>query len=716
LLYLFSFVILFKIKHHQMKIFKIIVHLLLIQELIMSKPISIPIAKKIPFEHKYPDCTIEDSYHWLRQKDWTQEKGVTDPDILNYLKEENNYTEDFFKKNQSTVDHFLTELKELIDIDDETYPVSKGVYAYFIKTQKGKNYHQHFRKNKKTGAIELVFDENLEAQKGTFFRLGYLKPSPDHKLIALAFDTDGSERYKLHILNTETKNYLDFSLSNVSSNGLVWAKDQSGFYFQKVDDQWRSNTVYYYDIKKNEEKLVFEEKDSTNHVNIYRTTDHSTLCIDVRKATDNVVYVHDLANKDFLDIQKPFERKKDILFSLNSQENDWIIITNDKGPKKRILRVQKGNEANPKVVFDDTHYPDIYLTGFSVFKNALFILGKKNGIPVLFLEKNGTISEISFTQSSFTLDFCGNDYEDDYCHVAISSLVQPSTDIFVDIETQDQKIMKTREIPHYNPDNYLTDRLYATSEDGEKIPYTIAYKKGTALGNAPVYLYGYGSYGYALDPDFRASFLPLMNKGYIVVMAHIRGGGDLGRHWYEAAKFKTKKKTFEDFIAIAKDMIEKKYTQKGNIRICGGSAGGMLMGAVLNMEPSLFHSAIAMVPFVDVLNTMMDETLPLTPGEFTEWGNPKNKDFFDYIKSYSPYDNLEAKEYPPVYVTAGINDPRVTYWEPAKWVAKLRSLKTDNNILLLETEMGAGHGGPSGKLNNLLEIAKRYTFMEKSRG
>lgn len=676
----------------------------------MSSPLVPPVAEKVLFAHSYHDESVEDVYHWLRQEGWTQEKGVTNPKILDYLNAENAYAKQFFDQHQTLVQRYIEELKNVVDIDDVTYPISKGNgYAYFFKSFKGKDYIQHWRKDIKTGKEELLLDENELAIGHGYFSLSYCEHSPDHRYIAYAYDIDGSERMTLKIKDVEKNKVLPIDIANVSGNGFVWSNDSKGFYFQKVDDNWRSNRVFFTTLDcPNDHLLVFEEKDVINHVGISSTSDHEYLCINSKNPKDNIVYVQSLTS-DKIDLQSPFGRTENILYNLNSRDNQWILLTNDVGPHRRLISVSK---EHCNIESATVLYQDLPIDSYCIYKTHTAILTKKEGIPVLFIHDGENLKEIPFDEKSFTLDLRGNGYDDDYCHVALSSLTKPLTDILIDFKSLETKVVHQKVVPHYNADDYVTDRLWATSKDGCKIPYTIAYKKGLEKSNAPVYLYGYGSYGYSMDPDFRSTFIPLLNNGYIVVIAHIRGGSDLGRAWYEAAKLKTKKKTFEDFIACAEDLIEKGYTQKQKIAICGGSAGGMLMGAVLNMRPDLFGCAMAMVPFVDVINTMMDASLPLTPGEYHEWGNPQEKDFYDYMKEYSPYDNVEKKDYPPLYVTAGLNDPRVTYWEPAKWVAKLRDYKTDKHLLLFETEMGAGHGGPSGKLAYLEEVAKRYGFMD----
>lgn len=684
----------------------------------------IPKATPKSYAHSYHGKKIQDNYHWLRQENWTQDTGVTNPDILAYIKDENTYTKQYFDKYKDLTNAIYEELLESIDVDDETYPITKDDYAYFSKSLKGKNYNQHWRAHRPTGKKELLLDENVLAEKFNYFSLQIFSVSPDHRYIAIAYDQDGSERLVLKILDTKTMNFSPLELTHISGNGFVWLNDGSGFYYQKVDENWRANQVYYYDFssalknKKVDEKCVFKEDDVTNHVNIRKSADKQHMFIDVRDPKDNVVYVQNLDNKEF-NLYTPLPRTTNIKYSMEAAGHDWLIMTNDKGPNRRLISISK-SDKHPLNLKNAIEVAPISvrdaLIDFSVYASHVVFTGKTNGLPFLKIwdRETTTHKEIPFNMESFTLDLQQTEYNDDTARIAVSNLIQPSAITLVALKTGNQEVVKQREVPNFKTDNYITKRFEAPSQDGVLVPFTLAYKKGTDLSAAPTYLYGYGSYGYAVDPNFRATFLPLMNKGYVVVIAHIRGGGDLGRAWYEAAKLKTKKKTFEDFIACAEHLIDIKHAQKGNITIAGGSAGGMLVGATLNMRPDLFKSALAMVPFVDVINTMMDATLPLTPGEYHEWGNPEDKAYFDYMSTYCPYSNVKAQNYPALYVSSGINDPRVTYWEPTKWVAKLRHLKTDHNIVLLDTEMGAGHGGPSGKFGYLMETAKQYTFILKS--
>lgn len=684
----------------------------------------IPKAAQKSYANTYHGHKFTDNYHWLRQENWTQDTGVTNPEILSYIHDENAHTKQYFDQHKDLTGAIYQELLESIDVDDETYPIHKDEYAYFSKTLKGKNYDQHWRVHLPTNNKELLIDENILAEKLDYFSLQIFSVSPDHRYIATAYDKDGSERLVLKILDTKTMTFLPLELTYVSGNGFVWLNDGSGFYYQKVDKNWRANHVYYYDFSSSlsgstvSKKCVFKEDDTTNHVNIRKSADKKHMFIDVRDPKDNVVYVQDLADQEFK-LYTPLPRKTNIKYSMESGGDDWVIMTNDKGPNRRLLSVpkQRIKEFSLKNAVDVAPLcENSALIDYAIYASHVVYTGKVNGLPFLKIWDRATKKhkDISFQMESFTLSLQQTEYTGGTARIAISNLIQPSATTLVDLKTGAQNIVKQREVPNFNTESYVTKRVEAPSQDGVLVPYTLAYKKGTDLSTAPTYLYGYGSYGYAIDPNFRATFLPLLNKGYVVVIAHIRGGGDLGRAWYEAAKLKTKQKTFEDFIACAEHLIETKHAQKGNITIAGGSAGGMLVGATLNMRPDLFKSALAMVPFVDVINTMMDATLPLTPGEYYEWGNPEDKAYFDYMLTYSPYDNVTAQNYPAIYISSGINDPRVTYWEPTKWAAKLRDLKTDNNILLLDTEMGAGHGGPSGKFGYLMETAKQHTFVLKS--
>lgn len=684
----------------------------------------IPKAAQKSYANTYHGQKFTDNYHWLRQENWTQDTGVTNPEILSYIHDENAHTKQYFDQHKDLTGAIYQELLESIDVDDETYPIPKDEYAYFSKTLKGKNYDQHWRVHLPTNNKELLIDENILAEKLDYFSLQIFSVSPDHRYIATAYDKDGSERLVLKILDTKTMTFLPLELTYVSGNGFVWLNDGSGFYYQKVDENWRANQVYYYDFSSSldgstvAEKCVFKEDDTTNHVNIRKSADKKHMFIDVRDPKDNVVYVQDLADQEFK-LYTPLPRKTNIKYSMESGGDDWIIMTNDKGPNRRLLSMKKSGTKEVRfegaIEVAPIHDKNA-LIDYAIYASHVVYTGKVNGLPFLKIWDRITKEhkDITFQMESFTLSLQQTEYTGGTARIAISNLIQPSATTLVDLKTGAQNIVKQREVPNFNTERYVTKRAEAPSQDGVLVPYTLAYKKGIDLSTAPTYLYGYGSYGYAIDPNFRATFLPLLNKGYVVVIAHIRGGGDLGRAWYEAAKLKTKKKTFEDFIACAEHLIKTKHAQKGNITIAGGSAGGMLVGATLNMRPDLFKSALAMVPFVDVINTMMDATLPLTPGEYHEWGNPEDKAYFDYILTYSPYNNVTAQNYPALYISSGINDPRVTYWEPTKWAAKLRDLKTDNNILLLDTEMGAGHGGPSGKFGYLMETAKQHTFVLKS--
>ncbi|MDP2193900.1 MAG: prolyl oligopeptidase family serine peptidase, partial [Alphaproteobacteria bacterium] len=461
-----------------------------------------------------------------------------------------------------------------------------------------------------------------------YFSLKIFAVSPDHRYIAVGYDQNGSERLILKILDTTQNTYLPLELDNISSNGLVWKTDSSGFYFQTVDENWRSNQVYYYDFKAHLDGkspsplLIFKEEDATNHVGISRSTDTHHMLIDVSDPKDNVTHVIDLDTPEH-SLYTPIPRKTNIKYDMGSAGADWIIMTTDQGANKRLLMIPK-NAAQPadldKAYEIAPYHKHDPLVDFNVYQTHVVYSGKHDGVPFLKIWDRATKTTrvVELGMESFTLSLAQQEYAQPFCRVHVSNLITPGQTMHIDLKTGDPAIIKQRDVPNFHSTDYVTRRHSAPAPDGVQIPYTIAYKKGTDLSTAPTYLYGYGSYGYPTEPNFRATFLPLMNKGYVVVLGHIRGGSDLGRAWYEAAKLKTKIKTFTDFISIAEDMIKRNIAQKGNITIAGGSAGGMLVGAVVNMRPDLFQSVVAMVPFVDVLNTMMDGSLPLTPGEYHE--------------------------------------------------------------------------------------------------
>ncbi len=677
------------------------------------KNIEIPIAQKIAYKTTIHGEELVDQYHWLRDKNWP---NVQDQKVLDYLNAENTYTENYFKPLNYLTDKIYNEILGRIKLADRSVPVmhSDGYY-YFTITEEQLSYPIYARKVK-DGPDEIILDQNKEAAGHNFFNIGAISVSPDGKLLAYSQDISGDEHYTILVKDLSDNKLLGDSITNVIGN-VVWNKLGTGFYYTKLDDKWRANKVYFHKLGDVQELdfLVQEELDQIFRLNVDKSSSEEYIFVTSSSSTSvetSFIKADDLSHQPNLIIP----RREDHLYEVDHINENFYIQTNDKGKNFRLVKLPVKDYSAQKFIEIVPHSEDVYLIGFYLYKQNLVILTKELGLPKITVSDYALNDKklISFPDAAYTAGVIYSCVSDDGMLISYSSLNTPATIFKYGFALKDLVTLKTQEIPTgYNRDLYQSERLFATSKDGVKIPISLVYKKSLFKkdGSNPLFLYGYGSYGIAVPPAFSSNAITLLDRGFVYAIAHIRGGDDLGFKWYESAKFLTKKKTFEDFISVADYLVEQHYTSQGEIAIMGGSAGGMLVGAVMNERPELFKTVIADVPFVDVLNTMLDDTLPLTPGEFKEWGNPKEKAYFDYIKSYSPYDNIRSQNYPKLYVLAGLNDPRVTYWEPAKFVARLRATKTDDNILLLETEMEAGHGGKSGRFDRLKEIAKKYAFM-----
>jgi len=673
-----------------------------------------PIAKKIPYERVIHGEKIVDEYHWMRDPNWPK---VSNKEILSHLKAENKYAENFFRPLKKETDKIYDEIVGRIKLDDQSIPTKLRTYYYSTITKKKSNYPITVRRKTLTSKDEVIFDGNKEAKGHKYFSVGALAIGPKGDLMAYSIDTKGDERYTARIRALSSKKELPDVLANVSS--IIWDELEQGFYYTKMDDKWRATELYYHKLgaKQKEDKLLYKEKDPTFRIGVGKTSDYKYIIIGTSSSTsDEVQFIDSKDSKHKLHMLIP--RKEDHLCSADHIHDHFYIQTNDKGKNFRLVRVKDSDPVPNKYEQLVAHSDEIYLTDVDLYDNFFVVETREQGLPKIQLlkydmKKHGSISFPDQTYTASAMYSCHND--DDTILIGYSSPVSPSTVFRYTVHTREMIPIKTQEIPSgYDKDEYHCERVFAKSRDGKtKIPISLVYKKSLfkADGSNPLFLYGYGSYGISISPSFSVSALSFLDRGFVYATAHIRGGDDLGFKWYEDAKFLNKKRTFNDFIDCAKSLIEKKYTKRGNIVISGGSAGGLLIGNAINEAPELFKAAVANVPFVDVLNTMLDDSLPLTPGEFKEWGNPKDKKFFDYIKSYSPYDNVKAQKYPILYVLAGLNDPRVTYWEPMKWVAKLRDTKLDKNVLLFETDMKSGHKGKTGRFPRIKEAAREYTFI-----
>jgi oligopeptidase B len=668
-----------------------------------------PYAAKVAHQTEIHGDIIVDDYFWLRDKE--------NPEVIAYLKAENDYVDKVLAPHAELRERLFQELKARVKEDDDTVPARKDEYYYYSKMVASKQYAIHCRKKGDLNSPEeIILDENKLAEDKTYFRLGTFSVSPNHKLLAYSEDIDGSETYTLRIKNLETGELLLEEIKNTFYS-LEWVNDNRTFYYTVLDENLRPYRLYRHTLGQpvDQDELMYEEQNSQFFVGCDKSRDdrYIFLIIDGKITSEQYFVSADDPQGKFAIIEP---RQKGHEYSVIHHEGSFYILTNNNAENFRIARTLVSQPQQEYWQEYISHDPDRLLEGISEFKDYFIIRERYQGLSqlrVIELQHQGS-HYIEFDDPTYLVFGSSNkEYDTHTFRFGYTSLVLPMTVFEYDLRSRSQTILKQNEVPGgYDPNEYHSERIFARSHDGVEVPISLIYRKDFSHdGTHPLYLYGYGSYGASIDPSFSTNRLSLLNRGFVYAIAHIRGGSEMGRHWYESGKFLQKKNTFLDFVACAEHLIAQKYTSAGNIAISGGSAGGLLVGATINLKPELFKVAIAHVPFVDVLNTMMDDTLPLTPLEYDEWGNPADEVFYRYIRSYSPYDNVEAKAYPHLFITAGLNDPRVTYWEPAKWTAKLRSLKTDDNLLLLKTNIDSGHGGPSGRYEYLKEIALEYTFL-----
>ena len=671
-----------------------------------------PRAEQRPYSHERHGVTIDDPWNWLRDKSYPE---VDDEDVLAYLKAENAYFEAAMKPHQPLVDKLFEEMKGRMKDDDSSVPIRDGDHLYWWAFKPGSQYRTWYRKPASGGADEIIFDEPSEAEGKEYFKLGALEVSPDGKLIATLVDDDGSERFDLRIRDIASGEDVE-TVTDVGIGQPVWTSDSKGIVFTEVNDNWRSYRARYHRLGQptSEDVTLYEEKDELGFsVGVGKSQDKSLIFIATGdNATSEVRFVPASDPGKPLTLISPRKEKRQ--YEVDAAHGKLWILTNDDHVN---FRLASADPATPEVWTTVIPGSDhVYLRGVTSYRDHLAIQQRVDGLDQLVLRTyDGKEQRIPFEEASYTANFAGNpEFAPAAYRVGYSSMVTPLTVYDFDPASGALETLKVQEIPSgYDASLYATERLMVPARDGQRIPVSVVYKKGFQKdGEGKLFLYGYGAYGYAIPPAFNSSRISLLDRGWAFAIAHIRGGDDLGYQWFLDGKLTKRTNTFNDFVDAAKGLVASGFTKPGNIAINGGSAGGELVGAVVNSDPELFGAAVADVPFVDVLNTMLDDTLPLTPGEWPEWGNPiTDKAAFDYIRSYSPYDNVRAQAYPPMLITGGLNDPRVTYWEPAKWAAKLRDTKTDDNLLLLKINMGAGHGGKSGRWDRLHEVAETYAFV-----
>lgn len=661
--------------------------------------------------------TLIDKYAWLKDK--------TNPEVIKHLEVENEYTDAMMLPTVAFQETLYNEMLSRIKETDLDVPYRIGNYFYYTRTEKGKQYSIYCRKKGNLEAAEeITLDQNELAAKYQYFRLGAFSVSPDQNLLAFSIDTTGAEEFSLFVKDLRTNEFLAEKLDNV--NSVVWALDNKTIFYTTHDNAKRPHQLYRHTLGANqkEDALIYEEKDELFRISAWRSRSKQYIFLSSQASNSDEIR--------FLPADKPFEDFK--MISPREQEHEYSVdhstggggdnfyIVTNKGAKNFklvVAPVSNPQQKNWKEFLP--HRKNVHLTNVDFFKNYFVAYETELGIQKMRVTDLRTNKHhyIDFPEPVYsTFPSANAEFDTNVFRFSYQSFITPSSIYDYNFETHEQKLLKQTEVlGGYDPKFYKSERIYAKAKDGKSVPISIVYKKEFKKnGKSPLHLTGYGSYGYSSPVTFSSARISLLDRGVVYAIAHVRGGSELGRDWYDDGKLLKKKNTFTDFISCAEHLVKEKYTSTDRLTIEGGSAGGLLMGAVTNIRPDLFKAVVAQVPFVDVINTMLDETLPLTVGEFLEWGNPKEKLYYDYIKTYCPYTNVKAQKYPNILVKVGLNDPRVGYWEGAKWAAKLREMKTDNNVVLLKTNMGSGHGGKSGRYERLREIAFDYAYILSQSG
>ncbi|MEO5641379.1 MAG: S9 family peptidase [Sphingomicrobium sp.] len=673
---------------------------------------SPPVADRRPHDYTRHGVTISDDYAWLRDAGYP---NVTDADVLAYLKAENAYFEAVMAPHAGLVETLFEEMKGRIKEDLSSVPAADGPYDYWWAYKPGEQYRRWYRKHRDGGADELIFDEVAAAHGLDYFRLGAIVTSPDYKLLATLVDDDGSERFKLRIRDLASGTDLE-TVSEVAMGAPVWAADSKGIAFTEVNEHWRSDKAKYHrlgDDPANAATLYEEVLDKGFQVGLGKSQDDALIFIATGDNTTSEVRFVPAADPTATPTLIA-ARRTNVEYNVDAAHGRLWIVTNDAHINFRLVSaaIDTPGEWREEIPGSDR----TYLRGATSYRDHLALTTRIDGLDQLVLRTyDGVETPLPFTEAAYSADFAGNaDFAPAAYRLSYSSMVTPPTVFDYHPGQARLETLRVLEIPSgHNPSDYVIDRRLIPARNGAQVPVSIVRRADAPVdGTGRLFLYGYGAYGLAIPPGFSPLRLSLVDRGFAYAIAHVRGGDDLGHGWYLDGKLANRANSFNDFVDVARGLVELGYAKSGRVAAQGGSAGGELMGAVVNQAPELWGAIVADVPFVDVLNTMLDDTLPLTPGEWTEWGNPiEDRDAFDLIRSYSPYDNVEAKPYPPMLITGGLNDPRVTYWEPAKWAARLRATKTDSNTLCLKINMGAGHGGKSGRWEAVREQAEAFAFV-----
>ena len=669
-----------------------------------SNPVP-PLARRTPIVTEAHGQRRIDDYHWLRDKGSRA--------VNAYLRAENAYTAAMMKPSQRLQDTLYREMLARIKETDAEVPYRDGDYFYYSRTRKGKQYRIFCRRRGSVDAPEqIILDANQAAKGHKFFSLGAFEVSPDGNLLAFSSDTTGFRQYTLQFKDLRDGRVLPDRIEKVRT--IAWASDTRTLLYVREDDAKRAHRVYRHELGNRADVLVYEETDARFSVSVSRSRSHEYLFLTSHSATTSEVRSL-RAGEPRADPDLILARRPEHEYYVDHGHGVFYIVTNDKGRNFRLVTVPVEDPSPSRWTQVIAHRNDVMLDGVEVFARHLVAHERAGGFPRLRVIRLADRNEhlIDMPEPVYSVGGGANmEFDTDVFRLDYDSYITPDSEYDYHLDSRERTLLKQREVKRYDPSKYRSELHYAVARDGMRIPISLVYRIDRRRDSAqPLLLYGYGAYGYSLDVDFSSTRLSLLDRGVIFACAHVRGGGEMGKRWHDEGRMLHKKNTFTDFVACAEHLIREHYTDPSRLVIEGGSAGGLLMGAVTNLRPDLFHAVVAEVPFVDVINTMLDATLPLTTGEYEEWGNPNDKTYYDTMSSYSPYDNLAKKNYPAMLVETSLNDSQVMYWEPAKYVAKLRTLKTDGNPLLLRTNMEAGHGGASGRYDYLREIAFTYAFI-----
>jgi oligopeptidase B len=671
-----------------------------------------PKADKIPKQLTIHDDVRIDNYYWLNQKD--------EPEVIDYLERENDYYEKMTAHTKKLKEDLFEEMKSRIKEDDESVPYFYNGYYYITRFETGKDYPVYTRKKGSLEAEEeLLFNVNEMAKDYSYYNLRGINVSLDNKWVAFGVDTLSRRKYTLHVKNLQTGEILPQTIE-LTTGSSTWANDNKTLFYTRKDEQTlRSNEIFRHTrgTDPSQDVLIFTEEDETFNTYVYKTKSDKYLVIGCSSTLTSEYHILD-ANAPMGAFKVFQPRQRGLEYGISHFGTDFFILTNkDSATNFKLMKTseKKTTQENWQDVIP--HRQDVLMEDIDIFKEYLVVSERSRGLNKLRIVRWDKTADyyLPFDNETYTAYTTQNpEFDTKVLRYGYNSLTTPASVIDFNMETKEQTVMKEVEVlgGKFDKNNYASERVWATADDGTKIPISMVYRKGMKKnGKNPLLIYGYGSYGATIDPYFSSSRLSLLDRGFIFAIAHIRGSEYLGRQWYEDGKLLKKKNTFTDFIAASKYLIEEKYTSKEHLYASGGSAGGLLMGAIVNMAPEVYNGVIASVPFVDVVTTMLDDSIPLTTGEYDEWGNPNEEEYYHYMKSYSPYDNVAALVYPNIFITTGYHDSQVQYWEPAKWVAKLREFKKGDSKIYLHTNMDAGHGGASGRFEALKEVAMDYAFL-----